>query len=93
MTRPSFKLAVCKLMPLTTMLCLFVPLSLSLSSLSQAPNGQKYMSSQCLALDRVIKIMMKYTECRDWEITLKEAFPKAHAEKAGFEEGGGVGKE
>lgn len=56
----------------------------------RAPNGRKYLSNLCLAVDRVIEILMR-VERRggDWEGALRETFPQAVTERRGDGGGGG----
>lgn len=57
----------------------------------RAPNGRKYLSNMCLAVDRVIEILMRLERSGGaWDVALRETFPLAMEER-GNDKGGDSG--
>lgn len=58
-----------------------------------APNGRRFMSNVCLAVDRVMEILMRLERSGSWDVALPETFPLAMQMQERGAGGGGDGKE
>lgn len=59
----------------------------------RAPNGHRFMSNVCLAVDRVMEILMRLERSRSWDVALQEAFPLAMMEERASEADGNVNEQ